>query len=71
MGKLLDNPDCPISVTDENIDDAITKYPFLVIDCWAEWCGPCRMIGPIIEKLAKDYKGDIVFGKLDVDGNHG
>ncbi len=69
MEKVLDNPDYPVSITDENIDDAITKYPFLIIDCGAEWCGPCKMIGPIIEKLAKDHKGNIVFGKLDVDGN--
>jgi thioredoxin 1 len=70
MEKLLDNPDYPVSVTDNNIDDAIAKYPFMVVDCWAEWCAPCRMIGPIIEKLAKDYEGDIVFGKIDVDSNN-
>ena len=70
MEKLLDNPDYPVSITDENIDKATIKYPFLVIDCWAKWCAPCRMIGPIIEKLAKDYTGDIAFGKLDVDNNH-
>ena len=70
MEKLLDNPDYPVSVTDNNIDDAIAKYPFMVVDCWAEWCAPCRMVGPIIEKLAKDYEGDIVFGKIDVDSNN-
>ena len=70
MEKLLDNPDYPVSVTDNNIDDAIAKYPFMVVDCWAEWCAPCKMIGPIIEKLAKDYEGDIVFGKIDVDSNN-
>jgi thioredoxin 1 len=70
MEKLLDNPNYPVSVTDNNIDDAIAKYPFMVVDCWAEWCAPCRMIGPIIEKLAKDYEGDIVFGKIDVDSNN-
>lgn len=70
MENLLDNPDYPVEVNDGNIHDAIAKYPFMVVDCWAEWCAPCRMIGPIIEKLAKDYKGDIVFGKLDVDNNH-
>ena len=66
---LSDNPDYPVIITDGNMDEAIAKYPFLVVDCWAEWCGPCRMVGPIIEKLAKDHKGDIVFGKLDVDSN--
>jgi len=66
---LSDNPDYPVIITDGNIDDAITKYPFLVIDCWAEWCGPCQMVGPIIEKMARDHRGDIVFGKLDVESN--
>lgn len=66
---LSDNPDYPVIITDGNMDEAIGKYPFLVVDCWAEWCGPCQMVGPIIEKLAKGHKGDIVFGKLDVENN--
>jgi len=66
---LSDNPDYPVVITDGNMDEAIAKYPFWVVDCWAEWCAPCLMVGPIIEKLAKDHKGDIVFGKLDVDSN--
>jgi len=66
---LHDNPDYPVVITDGNMDEAIAKYPFLVVDCWAEWCGPCKMIGPVIEKLASSQKGDIVFGKLDVDSN--
>ena len=66
---LLDNPDYPVVITDGNIDEAIAKYPFLVVDCWAEWCAPCKMIGPVIEKLASDHQGKITFGKLDVDGN--
>jgi len=67
--KLTDDPDTPVLITDGNIDEAIAKYPFLVLDCWAEWCGPCKMIGPVIERLAETQKGDIVFGKLDVDSN--
>jgi len=66
---LQDNPDYPVVITDGNMDEAIAKYPFLVVDCWAEWCAPCKMIGPVIEKLASSQKGDIVFGKLDVDSN--
>lgn len=67
--RLEDNPGYPVTLTDETLDKAVAKYPFLVVDCWAEWCGPCRMVGPIIEKLAKDHQGDIIFGKLDVDSN--
>lgn len=62
-------PDTPIQVLDADIDETIQKFPVLVIDCWAPWCGPCRMIGPIIEELAKDMQGKIVFGKLNVDEN--
>jgi len=66
---LSDNPDYPVVVTDGNMDKAIAKYTFMVVDCWAEWCGPCKMIGPVIAKLASSQKGNIVFGKLDVDSN--
>ena len=45
------------------------KYDTIVVDCWAPWCGPCRMIGPIIEELASELQGKIVFGKLNVDEN--
>jgi thioredoxin 1 len=61
--------DKPIEVNDENFDEIIKKYPVVVIDCWAEWCMPCRMIAPIIEELASDYAGKVVFGKLNVDEN--
>ena len=51
------------------MEETIKKFPTIVIDCWAPWCGPCRMIGPVIEELAKEMKGKIVFGKLNVDEN--
>ncbi len=70
MGTFAENPDSPIVVTDSTMDEAVAKYPFLVVDCWAEWCGPCKMMGPVLEKLAKDHQGDIVFAKLDVDSNN-
>ncbi len=69
MDSKNEMPDTPLVLTDADIDVAISKYPFLVVDCWAQWCGPCRMLGPIIESLAKKHQGDIVFGKLDVDTN--
>lgn len=70
-GKTMETkwPDIPIHLLDADINEAIKKYPMLVIDCWAPWCGPCRMIGPIVEELAKEMKGKIVFGKLNVDEN--
>jgi len=67
--KLVDVPTAPINLTDGNFEKAKNKYPLLVIDCWAEWCVPCKMIAPVIEELAKDYQGKITFGRLDVDEN--
>lgn len=66
---LVTNPDHPITLTDGDINNAVEKYPFLVVDCWAEWCGPCKMIGPILESLAKKHAGEIVFAKIDVENN--
>lgn len=67
--KFVDKPDYPIELSDDTIDEAVKKYPFIIVDCWAEWCGPCRMLGPIIENLAKKNQGDMVFAKLDVEKN--
>lgn len=61
--------DHPIILNDENFDKEVSKYPVTVVDLWAPWCGPCRMVTPIIENLAKEYVGKIVFGKLNVDEN--
>jgi len=57
-------------ITDENFADEIESSEGLaIVDFWAEWCGPCRMVGPIIEELAQEYEGKIKVGKLDVDSN--
>ena len=62
-------PETPIQITDADMETTVKKYETIVIDCWAPWCGPCRMVGPVIEKLAKEMQGKIVFGKLNVDEN--
>ena len=59
----------PITLTDYNFDENIRKYPLLVVDFWAPWCGPCKMVSPIIEQLAIEMRGKVVFGKLNVDEN--
>jgi len=59
----------PVALTDATFDDFVKNNPLAVVDCWAEWCGPCRMIGPVVEQLAKDFAGKVMFGKLNVDQN--
>jgi thioredoxin 1 len=61
--------DKPIVVSDRNFDQTTKNYPLLVVDCWAAWCAPCRAIAPIVDELAKEYSGKVVFGKLNVDEN--
>jgi thioredoxin 1 len=58
-----------LEFTDENIKEIINSGKPVVIDFWAEWCGPCRMVGPLVEELAKEYDGKVVIGKMDVDNN--
>ena len=59
-----------LQLTDANFDEVVIKADKpVIVDLWAEWCGPCRMVGPIIEELAKEYEGKAVIGKLDVDSN--
>jgi len=67
-GDLLD---APVTVTDTNFEEVIKKHQTVVVDCWAPWCGPCRMLSPTIEAMAKDYKGKAVFAKLNTDENIG
>jgi len=61
--------DKPIQITDQTFEDTIRKYPVVVVDFWGQWCPPCHMIAPVIEELAKDYSGKVVFSKLNVDEN--
>ena len=61
-----------IEITDANFDEVVlqSKIP-VVVDFWAEWCGPCRMVGPIIDELHTEYDGKAIVGKVNVDENPG
>jgi thioredoxin 1 len=60
----------PIKVTDATFEETVVNSDTpVLVDFWAEWCGPCKMIAPVLEELAREYDGKLVIGKLDVDEN--
>jgi len=56
-----------INLSDADFNEKVKSSPKLVVDCWAPWCGPCKMIAPTLDALAKDYQGKVTFAKLDTD----
>lgn len=61
-----------LEFTDANFDEQVLQSDKpVIVDFWAEWCGPCRMVGPIVEEIGTDYEGKVVVGKVDVDNNPG
>jgi len=68
--KKINSNTMAVEITDSNFDELVmnSTQP-VVVDFWAEWCGPCRIIGPVIEELSKEYEGRAIVGKVDVDAN--
>ena len=64
MGKAIE-------LNDANFDQIINSDKPVLVDFWAEWCGPCRMVGPVVEEISKDYADTAVVGKVNVDHNPG
>lgn len=58
-----------LKITDATLNEVLATDKLVVIDFWAEWCGPCKMVGPIIDQLSDEYKDRVVIGKVDVDNN--
>lgn len=58
-----------LEITDASFEDVLKSDKPLVIDFWAEWCGPCRMVGPIVDELSSEYGDRVTIGKVDVDNN--
>ncbi|MBS3815995.1 MAG: thioredoxin [Candidatus Thermoplasmatota archaeon] len=62
-------PEGPVKVNDNDFQETINEYPLVLVDFWAEWCGPCKMMEPVLEELAEEYQGEVVIAKMNVDKN--
>ena len=55
------------NLTEDTFDEAVNAAPLAMVDIWATWCGPCKMMGPVVEKIAEEYDGKVLVGKVDAD----
>ncbi len=55
------------NLTEDTFDEAVNAAPLAMVDIWATWCGPCKMMGPVVDKLAEEYDGKVLVGKVDAD----
>jgi thioredoxin 1 len=60
-------PAAVLTATTANLEALVVAHPYLVVDCWAPWCGPCRRVAPVVEALAAEFAGRIAFAKLNTD----
>ena len=60
-----------IAFTDKGFDEAVVAHPQLVVDFWAPWCGPCRVLGPVLDEVAREQAGRVVVAKVNVDEQPG
>ncbi len=68
--NITETPGVPVDVTDHSFESEVLSYPGVaLVDCWAPWCGPCRMVAPVLEELASEYRGKVKIAKLNTDDN--
>jgi len=60
-------PAGPVPLSDADFADFVARHPLVLIDFWAAWCGPCRIVGPLVEEIAREYAGRVSVGKVDTD----